>query len=99
MKAMKVRKAQPKAEPTRKPLSPSELVSPGTNPANFPFKAGCATVYLDQKHAMYRVKPGIGRKDLTHVSFSENRAAAWKRVIKEIKKANQDVKIVKIIKT
>ena len=90
MKAMKVVKApsKRKAEPTTKRLSPSDLVSPGTNPANFPVRAGCATVYLDQKHAMYRVKPGPSRKDLTHVAFSENQAAAWKKVVQLIKTAN-----------
>ena len=89
MKAMKVRKAQPKpkAAPTR-PLRPSELVSPGTNPENFPHRAGCATVYLDPKNCIYRVKPGPGRKDLAHVPFSADQVAAWAKVVKEIKKAN-----------
>ena len=90
MKAMKVRKAQPKpkAAPTR-PLRPSELVSPGTNPENFPHRAGCATVYLDPKNCIYRVKPGPGRKDLTHVPYSADQVAAWAKVVKEIKKANE----------
>ena len=90
MKAMKVRKAQPKpkAAPTR-PLRPSELVSPGTNPENFPHRAGCATVYLDPKMCIYRVKPGPGRKDLAHVPYSADQVAAWAKVVKEIKKANE----------
>ena len=90
MKAMKVRKAQPKpkAAPTR-PLMPSELVSPGTNPENFPHRAGCATVYLDPKMCIYRVKPGPGRKDLAHVPYSADQVAAWAKVVKEIKKANE----------
>ena len=47
---------------------------------------GCATLYIDKGRGMWRVKPGIGRRDDRKFKFgtAENKVAVWRELVAHV---------------